>query len=387
MTQIRRIALLMGQDAGFHRQVLQGIRAYAIHKKNWLFHNAPLEPSTLRPLREWGPHGIIAHLAEKKIAREVLKLRRPVVDTACAIRGLKVPAVDVDHVAVGELAAEHFLERGYQHFGFFGGGSVYYAQVREASFRQRVGQAGFDVSACHLEYLPRLPAQASWKNVSRQVRQWLKGLSKPVAVLADHDAAAHELADMCQQLGLRVPDEVAILGVDNDDLECQLTFPPLSSIAIPAERIGYEAAKLLERMLLGRSVACEPIYLPPLRVVTRQSTSTLAIADPVVAAALRYIRQRVGEPVRVSSIASDLAVPRRGLEKKFRALLGRSVLAEIHRARVDQAKELLVDTDLKMLQVARRLGFSNSQRLALVFRKITGMTPGAYRRQSRLGER
>jgi LacI family transcriptional regulator len=290
-------------------------------------------------------------------------------------------------VAVGELAAEHFLERGYQHFGFFGSGSVYYAQVREASFRHSVGQAGFDVSACHLEYMPRLPTQVSWKSVSQQVRHWLKGLSKPVAVLADHDAAAHELADMCQQLHLRVPDEVAVLGVDNDDLECQLTFPPLSSIAIPAERIGFEAAKLLERMLSGKSVTCEPIYLPPLRVVTRQSTSTLAIADPVVAAALCYIRQRVGQPIRVSSIASDLAVPRRGLEKKFRALLGRSVLAEIHRARVDQAKELLADTDLKMLQVARRLGFSNSQRLALVFRKITGMTPGAYRRQSRLGER
>jgi len=386
MSQIRRIALLMGQDAGFHRQVLQGIRAYAVDKKSWLFHDAPLERSTLRPLREWNPHGIIAHVADRKIARELLRLRRPLVDTACAIPGLKAPTVDVDHVALGRLAAQHFLERGYRHFGFFGSGTIYYAQVRESSFRQAVGQAGLEVSACHMEYMPRLPAQVSWRSVNRQVRQWLKQLPKPVAVLADHDAAAHDLADMCQQLGLRVPDDVAVLGVDNDELECQLAFPPLSSVAIPAERIGFEAARLLDRMLSGRSVPCKPLYLPPLRVVTRQSTSTLAIDDPAVAAALRYIRNHLAEPLRVEAVARAVAVRRRALEKKFRAMLGRSVLAEIHRARVEEAKELLLSTDLKMSGIAKRLGFSTSQRFGVVFRKMAGMPPGAFRRQGRLGE-
>ena len=386
MSQLRRIALLMGQDAGFHRQVLQGIRAYAVDKKSWLFHDAPLEPSTLRPLREWNPHGIIAHVVDRKIARELLRLRKPLVDTACAIPGLKTPTVDVDHVALGRLAAQHFLERRYRHFGFFGSGTVYYAQVRESSFRQAVGKAGFEVSACHMEYVPRLPAQVSWKSVNRQVRQWLRRLPKPVAVLADHDAAAHDLTDMCQQLDLRVPDDVAVLGVDNDELECQLAFPPLSSVAIPAERIGYEAARLLDRMLSGQPVPCKPLYLPPLRVVTRQSTSTLAIDDPEVAAALRYIRSHVAEPLRVEMVAQAVAVRRRALEKKFRAMLGRSVLAEIHRARVEEAKELLLSTDLKMSGIAKRLGFANSQRFGVVFRKMVGITPGAYRRQGQLGE-
>ncbi len=387
MGQMRRIALLMGQDAGFHRQALLGIRAYAIQKQDWLFRDAPPEDGTLVPLREWKPHGIIAHLVDERFARAVLRLRKPLVDTGCALAGLKAPMVDVDHRAVGRLAAEHFLERGYQQYGFFGSATAYYSQLREASFREAVGEAGYEVSALHADYLPRLPAPVSWKTVDRQLRQWLEGLPKPVAILADHDVAAHDLADACQQLGLRVPEQVALLGVDNDELQCQLAFPPLSSVAIPAERIGYEAARLLDRMLSGEKVACEPLYLPPIRVVTRQSTSTLAVDDPVVAAALRHIREHAAGPLSVKTIAAELAVRRRALEAKFRKWLGCSVLEEIHRARIEQVKQLVSDTDLKLSQIARRTGFSTPQRLAVVFRKLTGRTPSAYRRESQLAER
>lgn len=387
MGQMRRIALLMSQDAGFHRQALLGIRAYAIQKQEWLFRDAPPENSTLIPLREWKPHGIIAHLVEERFARAVLRLRKPLVDTGCALAGLRAPMVDVDHRAVGRLAAEHFLERGYRQYGFFGSATAYYSRLREASFREAVGEAGYEVSALHADYLPRLPAPVSWKTVDRQLRQWLEGLPKPVAILADHDVAAHDLADACQQLGLRVPEQVALLGVDNDELQCQLAFPPLSSVAIPAERIGYEAARLLDRMLSGEKVACEPLYLPPIRVVTRQSTSTLAVDDPVVAAALRHIREHATGPLSVKTIAAELAVRRRALEAKFRKWLGRSVLEEIHRARIEQVKQLVSDTDLKLSQIARRTGFSTPQRLAVVFRKLTGMTPSAYRRESQLAER
>ena len=246
----RRIALLMSQDAGFHRQVLLGIRAYAGQTKRWLFHNAPPTPAVLRPLAEWNPHGIIAHLDDAKVARAVLKLGKPVVDTANMLDGLGVPAVDVDPVAVGQLAAEYFLSRGHRHFGYFGSGWARYSQLRLASFREAVERAGFEVHACHVEYRPHLPERASWKSVNAQVRQWLSELAKPVAVLADHDVAAHALADMCQILGLSVPGDVAILGVDDDELECQLAFPPISSVAIPAA-----ADRLRGRQTLG-SHAC-----------------------------------------------------------------------------------------------------------------------------------
>jgi LacI family transcriptional regulator len=380
----RRIALLMSQDAGFHRQTLLGIRAYAGHAKRWLFHNAPPTPTSFRPLAEWNPHGIIAHFDDEKLARKILELGKPTIDTACVLCGLGIPTVDVDHAAVGRMAGEHFLARGYRYFGYFGSGRAHYAQLRLASFRQAVEKAGFEVHACYMEYLPRLPERASWKSVNSQVRQWLKKLPKPVAVFADHDVSAHDLTNMCQLLGLNVPDDVAILGVDDDELECQLSFPPLSSVAIPAERIGFEAAKLLDRMISGKQFSSAPLYLPPVGVVTRHSTSMFAIDEPIVIAALHYIRNHLAEPLNVGAIAAHLVVRRRMLEQKFRELLGRSVLAEIHLVRVDRVKKLLATTDLLMSEVADQSGFATAQRMATVFRKLTGTTPGNYRRQTRV---
>lgn len=374
----------MGQDAGFHRRVLLGVRAYAGPAKRWFFFNAAPTPAVLRPLEEWEPHGIIAHLNDAKVARAILKLGKPVVDTACVLRDLGVPAVDVDHLAVGRMAADYFVARGYRNFGYYGSEVAYLGQLRQASYRQALEERGFPVSSCGVEYLPRLPERTSWKGVNTRVRQWLKALAKPVAVLADHDVSAHDLADMCQIVGLRVPDEVAILGVDDDELECQLAFLPLSSVAVPAERVGFQAATLLDRMLAGKRVAAETIFLPPTRVVTRHSTSRFAVEEPMVTAALHYIRNHLADPLKVSTIAAALVVRRRELEQKFRKCLGRSVLAEIHRARVERVKELLTETGLSMADVAAQAGFSTAQRMATVFRKLTGLTPGSYRQQNRV---
>ncbi len=379
----KRIALLMSQDAGFHRQALLGIRAYASQSKRWLFHNAPPTHVSLRPLLEWNPHGIIAHLDDMKLAREILKLRKPVIDTACVLKELGPPIVDVDHTIVGRMAAEHFLARGYQHFGYFGSGRARYALLRHASYCQAIEQAGFQVRSCYMEYLPRLPERTSWKSVNAQVRKWLRELPKPAAVLADHDVPAHDLANMCQLLGLRVPNDVAILGVDNDEVECLLAFPPLSSVAIPAERIGFEAAKLLDRLMSGGKTPAEPRYLPPMHIVTRQSTSMFAVDDPDVSAALLYIRNHLGEPLNVGTLTTELVVSRRALERKFRALLGRSVLDEIHRARIEQARELLT-TNLQVAQVARQTGFTSPQLFATVFRRLTGVSPRQYRRENKV---
>ncbi|MBN1911324.1 MAG: XylR family transcriptional regulator [Pirellulales bacterium] len=385
MRRPRRIALLMSQDAGFHRQVLLGIRAYAGHSKRWVFHNAPLTQASFRPLAEWNPHGIIAHLDDPKLARMILTLKKPTIDTACVLDNLDVPVADVDHVAVGRLAAEHFLARGYRHFGFFGSGRARYALLRHESFRRTVEDAGFVVHSCHMEYLPRLPEKASWKNVNSEVRRWLKSLPKPAAVLADHDVPGRDLANMCQLLDLRVPNDVAILGVDNDEVECLLASPPLSSVAIPAERIGFEAAKLLERMMAGRKAPKRMLTLPPTRVVTRQSTSMFAVDDPVVSGALLYIRNHLDKPLNVNMLTEELVVSRRALEKKFRELLGRTVLQEIHRARIERAQELL-GGNLQVAEVAHQTGFSSPQLFATVFRRLTGVSPRQYRHENRLGK-
>ncbi len=387
MAETRRIALLMGQDVGFCRDLIRGIRAYAIDKTDWVFQNGPPESSVVQAFRQWKPHGIIAQLLTQQLAGEVLKLRKPVVDTSCSVPRLRVPLVDVDHEAVGRLAAEHFLERGYRHFGFFGSDWAHYSKLREASFRLRLAEAGYTLSACYVEYLLRLPALMEWKRAAGRVRRWLEGLPKPVAILAANDIPARELADACRRLALRVPDDVALLGVDNDDLECGLTSPPLSSVAVPSRRIGYEAARLLDGLMAGRPAPRGGLFLPPAGVVTRQSTDTLAIHDAAVVAALNFIRSGAAEGIRVGDVAAHAATGRRTLETRFRELVGHTILEEIRRVRVQRVKQLLSDTDSSMPAIARRSGFATPQRMSVVFRQATGMTPSAYRQQTQVHDR
>jgi len=388
MSQSQRIALLMGQDLSFCRDAIRGIRAYAMQKSNWIFRNGPAELQIVPYLRDWQPHGIIANLFLPEAARQVVNLRRPVVDTACTLDELsgKIPTVDVDHAVIGRLAAEHFIERGYVNYAFFGSQTARYSKMREASYRQRLAEDGFEVSCCYGECLRYMTTTTGWKAVDRQTMHWLKRLPKPAAIFVSNDIPARILADMCGQLRLRVPDQVAILGVDDDEMECLLASPPLSSVAIPAERIGYEAAQLLDRMMSGESVSREPIFLPPVRVVIRQSTDVLAIDDPAVASALAFLRQHARENISVTVMVSNLGVVRRDLERKFRKLMGCSILDELQRVRVELAKGLLSDTRLPMPAVARNAGFSNASRLAIVFHRRTGMSPSAYRRQARLAK-
>lgn len=385
MRPTRRVAVLMELDVGFSRAVLAGIQAYAIRQGDWILHCAAPDARILPSLRQWKPDGIIAQLAQAGLARSLSRWGRPMVDVACMLPWLKYPVVDVDHRAVGRLAAEHFLDRGFVQFGFFGNGQAVYCREREAGFRQRLQQAGHSVSACHITYLPRLPLSASWTKVDQRARRWLRQLARPVAILASNDQPARDLADICYRLGLRVPEEVAILGVDNDELECRLASPPLSSIAVPAEQIGSEAARMLDCWIGGQSPPSSRLLLPPSGVVARQSTDTLACADPVVRAALQFIREHAGQRIGVETIVRRAGAGRRELERKFRNVLGRSILQELRRVRLDKAKQLLATTDASMPAIAQQCGFSNAQRFCVVFHQVLGSAPSAFRRQSRTG--
>ena len=384
MPSLRRIALLMGQDLSFCRDVIRGIRAYAIHKPGWAFRNGPPEVQIIPSLREWKPDGIIAELYDRQFARRLLALHKPVVDIAYWLPGLKVPVVDVDHEAVGRMAAEYLISLGLSHFAYFGSGTAEYSRLRERAFRRRLEEDGRKVAVCHNEYLREAPTTTSWKRMEAETRRWLRQLPKPVGLFVCNDVMARSLADMCSRLELHVPDEVALLGVDNDELECLLTSPPLSSIAIPGERLGYEAAKQLDEAISKHRSSPTRLLLPPVRVVARQSTDMMAIRDPVVINALRFIREHAVEPINVTTVFQSVGVGRRELERKFRAMLGRSVLQEIVRSRIQQAQKLLTCTDLPMPAIAKRSGFSSAHRLAIVFHGTCGMPPTAYRRQSQI---
>jgi len=358
------------------------VRAYATNKPNWVLRDGPPRLRLVSQVRDWKPHGIIAGLVLPRVAQELIRIRTPLVDTAYMLPDLRVPTVDVDHEAVGRLAAEYFLERKFNQFGFFGSESAAYSRARESAFRERVAEAGYTLSACYTEYLADLATAALWNKSTQKTQRWLRQLATPVAVLCCEDAPARYLADVCSRIGLHVPEDVALLGVGNDDLDCNLTQPALSSIAVPNERIGFEAAALLDRLMSGEIAPRKPLLLPPLHVVTRYSTDITAVEDETVQAALRCIRQRAWKDMSVDDLAQAIAVGRRLLERRFRTVLGRSVLEEINRVRVERAKELLTNTHLPITTVAERAGFANTRRLDVVFAKQTGLSPREYRRQS-----
>ena len=201
-----------------------------------------------------------------------------------------------------------------------------------------------------------------------------------MGIFACHDIAGRGLIDVCRQIHLQVPEEVAILGADDDDLHSLLTSPSLSSVAVPAKQVGYEAAAMLDRIISGEPTP-KSHFVPPVRVITRQSTDTRATDDIVTSVALRYIRIHATQDIDVVTIAEAVGVGRRELERKFRQSLNRTVLEEIHGVRTQRIKELLAATDLPMSAIASRAGFLSAQRMAVVFSQITGMSPTSYRQK------
>jgi len=373
----------MGQDIAYCRGVLHGIRTYAIGKSDWVFHDAPPEIRTLGPLEEWQPHGIIAHFFDAAFARRVLALKKPLVNVTSTFLDLPAPMVDVDNHLAGRMAAAHFLDRGFRNFGFFGSAWTGFSKQREEGFREALAAAGQSLTSCYSEFLPRPPTDSSWKLQDRQVHDWLLSIRKPAAILASNDYPARRLADMCHQLRLRVPEDVALLGIDNDELECLLASPPLSSVVNPAERIGFQAAQMLDRLMSGRRLPEQVLSVPPTHIITRQSTDIVAIADADVSAAVAFIAAHTADNIRVAEVVKRLAIARRGLERRFRKLLGRSIHEEIQRVRMDRARYLLAETDLGMRAVAMQSGFSTPQRLAAVFRQTVGEPPMSFRQRSR----
>lgn len=382
MDRSRRIALLLDRSLSFVRAVLGGIRAYADGRPHWIIRDGPPRLAMVGRVRDWRAHGIIAGLVVPQIAQGLIRLRRPLVDTAFTLPGLNVATVDVDHAAVGRMAAEYYLARKFISFAFYGSESARYSRIEERAFRDRLAESGHEVSTCYGDFLPDARPSPLWRKSAQSTVRWLRRLAKPVAVFVCEDTPARHLADLCRQLDLRIPGDVALLGVGNDELECRLTTPLLSSIEVPSRQIGFEAAALLDRLMSGHAPTETPILLRPTRVVTRQSTDMMAVEDEAVQTALQYIRRHVGQSLRVADVTEALAVGRRDLERRFRRVLGRSVLEEIHQARTEAAVNLLADTHLPVSAVARQSGFTSTRQLDVIFGRLKGLTPTDFRRQT-----
>ncbi|HVA47303.1 MAG TPA: substrate-binding domain-containing protein [Pirellulales bacterium] len=377
-----RIGLVFGYGLGFYRDILHGIKAFAADRPQWIF--TPIAPDRRAlespPVKE--QDGFIAHIFTEPLAKALQRLRRPVVNVSGVLPELPFPRVIVDHEAVGRMAAQHLLQRGVRRFAFVGFPYHAFSLGREAGFVGEIERAGYQAAAFHdrMQKLGDPTGQWPW---NESLLIWLKSLEKPLGLFASNDSQGVQLSEYCRHLGLKVPDEVAIVGVDDDDLLCDLARPSLSSVALPGERIGHEAARMLEQILADERLSEPRLVLPPVRVVVRASSDIQALPDADVAAAVRYIRDHADEPIDVRDLLAAVPVSRRSLERRFRRHLQRGIWEEIRRAHLERAKMLLADTDLPMSVVAQRSGFTDSRQLSIAFRQATGGTPTEFRQQHR----
>ena len=373
-----RIALLIWTHGKYCQSVLRGITNYVRPTKPWIIRIAPPELSAIEHIESWKPTGLIGFLSDKELTQKLLRLKCPLVNVANMCDGLDVPRIGLDDLAIGKMAGEHLVGAGFRSFGYMGNPSDHFSNQREAAFKEVLHGAGFECCSFHEksgEY-----KRGEWAPRSG-LCEWLQALSKPVALLGANDARGWELAEACIRLGLGVPEQCAILGVDDDDLFCELSYPPLSSIALPGEKIGLEAATTLSHMLSGQPVHFHTLLIPPIGVITRRSTDIRAIEDKDVAHAVHFIQENLERPLNVNELLKVIPISRRLLEMKFRMHLNRTPAEEIYRVRIDRAKELLARGTLALHDVALNSGFSGAKQLSTVFRRDFGMTPTQYRYQ------
>ncbi|HBO46142.1 MAG TPA: XylR family transcriptional regulator [Planctomycetaceae bacterium] len=383
MRQVRRIALLVESSRNYGRGLLRGISSYVREHGYWSFFFQPhgLEDGAPVWLGRWEGDGIIARVNDEQMAEVLSAVRVPVVDLRNSVTTAGFPGIGPDNRLVARLAADHFLERGFRQFGFCGmpRGVYRYMDQRRDSFVEILAEAGYVCSAFELSANPR--GARGWDNAQDRLARWIARLPKPVAVMACNDDHGIRVLDACQRAEVSVPEEAAVLGVDDDQTLCTLSAPPLSSVNLDVEGIGYAAAELLDRLMGGERPPEKTIELPPRGVVTRQSTDILATDDNEVAMALRFIRERACDGIRVGDVVRHVLISRSSLERRFKAVLGRTPSLEIQRIQMDRAKQLLSETTLSLETVARRSGFGSRNYFSEVFHKSIGLTPGQYRRK------
>jgi LacI family transcriptional regulator len=377
------VAALVGSHRQFYRDVLRGVGDYAGRHGRWSICSEPtlfLEAGILSAIKHLPPRceGVIALVTRDDEFAELRRRGLAVVNLSSVYTHPDLPTVVPDHAALAAAAMGHFRERGLRQFAFCDLEAS--SWVRHRPFEQAVMAAGFQ---CH-RFAVAERHQGDWRTGRDAVRlaAWLEQLPKPVGILAHNDIRGRQLIDIAGERGIAVPEEICILGVDNEVPHCELCFPTLSSVDTDAARIGYEAAVLLDQQLAGAAAPTAPMRVPPRGIVSRGSTDVRVTADPVVSLAMGYIHEHAVEGIDTHDVVRAVRASRSMLAKRFQQTLGYTPHEAIVRARLEAARALLSGTRLTVEVIAGRCGFRHGEYLTAVFRRRFGTTPRAYREQA-----
>lgn len=380
--KIPHVAVAVDKSRSYGRELLAGIADFVETRAGWsIYLEARSEGRYARDwLRGWVGDGVLAFIEDPGLARRLLRLRIPVVELFGHRLDLGLPMIGNDEEAIGRLAAEHLVERRLRRFAFSGYPGQPWVERRYRGFAAALAQRGFPAP-------PRMgSARASgplarWEREQERLTEQLSVLPRPCGILACSDRHALRVLDACRRAGLRVPDEIAVVGVDDDEELCRLSDPPLSSVKDDARRIGFEAARLLDRLMTRpRSPAPPPRLIPPLGVTARRSTDLAAIEDPLIARAMNAIRNRACQGLRLAELLDEIPLSRAAFYRRFRAALGRTPHRELLRARIERVKDLLLRTQMTLEEISGLAGFEHPEYLSAAFRRETGTTPGGFRR-------
>lgn len=380
----RHVALIIETSSAYGRELLSGIVRFMRMHDEWavFLEQRDLWKQPPSWLNEWHGDGIISRATTPKLLEAVNRTGVPLVEVTDRRGDLDLPQIRSDDASIGRLGAEHLLERGFDCFGFCGFTGEAWSQRRQDSFVDSV--ADKSSSPCSVFNSPwHGSAALAWEEEQGLIVEWLKAFEPPFAIMACNDVRAQHVIEACSKLDLAVPEQAAVLGVDNDDLLCRVCSPPLSSVMPNAELVGFKAADMLSQLMSGAQVAESMQLVQPLGIATRQSTDVVAIEDREIAAALRFIREHACRGISVAEVVKHNPVSRSTLERQLRKYLGRTPQEEIRQVQVKRAQELLLTTDLSAERIATLCGFDHPEYLLVVFKRITGMTTTEFRNQAK----
>ena len=386
MPKLKNVAVLVNLSRPYDREIIRGISRYVHFGAPWRLYVEEEPADRIPSFTAWSGEGLIVDLDDARIVKALPQFTGKIVGIGCLapdiLGKLNISTVKTDDQMIAEWAADHLVERGLEHFAYCGmrpRGLDQWDAVRRDSFCRRIAKHGYQCSVFKgRHYAPR-----HWSLMLAELMDWLASLARPMGLMACNDSQGRHVLEACRQSDLRVPEDVAIIGVDNDELACELAIPPLSSIAQNTEQMGFRAAKLLDALMIGRRRRPVHITIPPNCLVTRPSSDRTAVDDAVVSQALQFVREHAFDYlIGVPDVVRHVGVSRSTLEIRFTRHLNCTIHEEILRIRLSMARRLLTSSDLSLQVIAEKSGFSSPHYMSAVFQRELGYPPGRLRKQA-----
>lgn len=380
-----KVLLLIDLSEAYCRSLMSGLAQYGSMNGQWIFCRMPLAfkekygiDEIIKWAKKWKADGIVALIQESEELHKLIKTKIPIIVQDSNERFLNIPNITGGYYKTGEMAADYFLKKGFKNFAFYGSKNIVWSRERKEGFENKLRE--YKINVHHYE-IDTSNIESLWYYKPSPLSKWLKSLPKPLALFACDDNQGQHVTEACKTAEIFVPEEVAILGVDNDESICMLSNPPLSSIVLNIEKGGFQAGELLHKMMTGKKNNLHDIVVEATHIITRKSTDILAVNDRGVALALKYIHENFNRTFSVKDILKTVPLSRRALEKKFKKETGRTIHQEIQRVKIDEFCRRLIDSNRNILEICYEMGLDSNKNISRIFQKEKGMTPNQYRKK------